>query len=60
MNPATPAAAIENGTLPIQRTVTGRLDEIAAEFKKHEFHAPVIIMISETISLREQISWNEK
>ena len=60
MDPATPAAAIENGTLPIQRTITGRLDEIAAEFKKQEFHAPVIIMISETISLREQISWNEK
>ena len=59
MDPATPAAAIENGTLPIQRTITGRLDEIAAEFKKQEFHAPVIIMISETISLRDKISWNE-
>ena len=59
MDPATPAAAIENGTLPIQRTITGRLDEIAAEFKKQEFHAPVIIMISETISLRDKISWLE-
>ena len=59
MDPSTPAAAIENGTLPIQRTITGRLDEIAAEFKKQEFHAPVIIMISETISLRDKISWNE-
>ena len=59
MDPATPAAAIENGTLPIQRTITGRLDDIAAEFKKQEFHAPVIIMISKTISLRDQISWFE-
>lgn len=59
MDPATPAAAIENGTLPIQRTITGRLDNIANEFKKQEFHAPVIIMISETISLRDKISWNE-
>jgi len=60
MDPSTPAAAIENATLPIQRTITARLDEIAAEFKKLEFHAPVIIMISETISLRERISWFEK
>ncbi|MGB5288574.1 MAG: uroporphyrinogen-III C-methyltransferase [Ignavibacteriaceae bacterium] len=59
MDPATPAAAIENGTLPTQRTITGRLDEIAAEFTKQEFHAPVIIMISETISLRDKISWHE-
>jgi uroporphyrin-III C-methyltransferase len=59
MNPATPAAAIENGTLPIQRTIVGRLDDIAAEFKKQEFHAPVIILISETISLRDKISWFE-
>jgi uroporphyrinogen III methyltransferase/synthase len=60
MNPATPAAAIENGTLPIQRTITARLDNIAVEFKKQEFHAPVIIMISETITLRDKISWFEK
>ena len=60
MNPATPAAAIENGTLPIQRTIVGRIDNIAAEFKKQEFHAPVIIMISETVSLRDEISWFEK
>jgi len=60
MDPATPAAVIENGTLPIQRTITARVDDIAAEFKKQEFHAPVIIMISETISLRDKISWYEK
>ena len=60
MNPTTPAAVIENGTLPIQRTITAQLDEIANEFKEHEFHAPVIIMISETISLRDKISWFER
>ncbi len=60
MDPATPAAAIENGTLPIQRTITARIDDIAVEFKKQEFCAPVIIMISETISLRDKISWFQK
>ncbi len=60
MNPAMPAAAIENGTLIKQRTVTGRLDTIAEEFRKEDFHPPVIIMISPTIALRDEISWFEK
>ena len=60
MDPFIPAAVIENGTLPIQRTITARLDMIAAEFTKQKFHAPVIIIISETISLRDKISWFEK
>jgi uroporphyrinogen III methyltransferase/synthase len=60
MDPATPAAAIENGTLPKQRTLTARLDKIAAEFKHQNFHAPVIIMVSPTVALREDNSWYEK
>lgn len=57
MSPAMPAAAIENGTLQEQRTITARLDEIAKEFKKEDFHPPVIIVISPTVSMRDQISW---
>ena len=60
MNPATPAAAIENGTLPKQRTITARLDGIADEYKKQNLHPPVIIMVSPTISLRDDISWYEQ
>ena len=60
MDPATPVAAIENGTLPKQRTLTARLDKIAEDFKQQNFHAPVIIMVSPTISFREDISWYEK
>lgn len=60
MDPSTPAAAIENATLPVQRTLTARLDEIADKFKAEKFHAPVIIMISPTISLRKEICWFEK
>jgi uroporphyrin-III C-methyltransferase len=59
MNPAMPAAVIENGTLPQQRTITGRIDEISEEFTKQNFHPPVIIMISPTVSLRDDISWFE-
>ena len=60
MDPATPAAVVENGTLPNQRTITARLDHITEEFKKQSFHAPAIIMISPAISLRDEISWFEK
>ncbi len=60
MDPAMPAAVIENGTLPEQRTITGRVDEISEEFTSQNFHPPVIIMISPTVSLRDQISWFEK
>jgi uroporphyrin-III C-methyltransferase len=59
MSPFMPASAIENGTLPNQRTLTARLDELAEEFRKQEFKAPVIILISPTVSLRDNISWFE-
>ncbi len=60
MDPAMPAAAIENGTMPEQRTITARLDGLAEKFGKENFHPPVIIMISPTVSLRNEISWFEK
>ncbi len=60
MDPAMPAAVIENGTLSMQRTITARLDTIAEEYKKLNLHPPVIIMISPTVLLRDEISWYEK
>ncbi len=59
MDPMMPAAVIENGTLSEQRTITGRIDEISEEFIKQKFHPPVIIMISPTVALRNDISWFE-
>lgn len=60
MDPEMPAAVIENGTLPGQRTITSRLDKIVEEFKKKNFHPPVIILIGPTVSLKDDISWFEK
>ncbi len=59
MDPSMPAAVIENGTLSEQRTITGRVDNISTEFIKQNFHPPVIIMISPTVALRNDISWFE-
>ncbi|MEJ2617469.1 MAG: uroporphyrinogen-III C-methyltransferase [Ignavibacteriaceae bacterium] len=60
MDPAMPVAVIENGTMPEQRTITARLDNIAEGFLKENFHPPVIIMISPTVALRDDINWYEK
>jgi len=60
MDAAMSAAVIEKGTLPEQRTITGRLDNIAGIFKTQGFHAPVIIMISPAVELKDKISWFEK
>jgi uroporphyrin-III C-methyltransferase len=60
MDPDMPAAAIENGTLPKQRTLTSKLINIADEFRNQDFHAPVIIVVGPTVSLRNSISWFEK
>jgi uroporphyrin-III C-methyltransferase len=60
MSPSMPAAAIENGTMQNQRTITASLDNLAYEFRKENFKPPVIIMISPTVSLRNDVSWFEK
>ncbi len=59
MDPSTPAAVVENGTLPKQRTITARLDSIAQEFRTMDFHPPSIIVISPTVAMRNQLSWFE-
>ncbi len=60
MAPSMPTAVIENGTLPEQRTITGRLDQIARKFSSHSFHAPAIIMVSPTVALRNRILQHEQ
>lgn len=60
MDPSTPVAAIENATLPKQRTLTAQLDIIAGKFEEQKFHSPVIIMVSPTVAFREGVSWYEK
>ena len=60
MDAETPAAVIENGTLPFQRTVAATLKNIPGEFERQKFHPPCIIMISPTIQFRNEINWLEK
>lgn len=53
----TPAAAVQWGTHPHQRTVTATLGTLADEIAKHGLTAPVITVIGDVVSLRKEISW---
>ncbi|GAA4365262.1 siroheme synthase CysG [Kangiella marina] len=55
----TPIAVIENGTLPLQRVVTGRLQDLPSLVKQHQVVSPSIIVIGEVTALANKLSWFE-
>ena len=55
-----PAAAIQWGTDPRQRTVTGTLQSIASQVEKENISAPAIIVIGWSVVLRDELDWFEK
>jgi len=56
----TPAAVIENGTRPSQRTVTGTLSTIAQSAKSAGLAAPAIFIVGEVVRLREELRWFDR
>ena len=52
-----PAAVVERGTLPGQRTVTGTLETIPEAALREEIRAPSIIIVGAVAALAEQLSW---
>ena len=57
MAPQTPAAVIEQGTLPAQRVVSGALEDIAALVSAAKLRSPAIIVIGAVAALRESLAW---
>ena len=57
-SPQQPAAVVERGTLPAQRTVVAALADIAERAK--DLRAPAITLGGEVAALREQIAWLER
>jgi len=53
----TPAAVIEKGTTPEQRTVTGTLADIAAKAKEAAIKPPAILVVGGVAELRETLKW---
>ncbi len=56
----TPAAVIQWGTKPEQRTVTGALGEIAALAEAHGLGPPAILVVGDVVGLRERLEWYER
>jgi uroporphyrinogen III methyltransferase / synthase len=55
-----PAAAIERGTWPGQRTVAATLGTIAEAVERQSVKAPALIVVGEVVRRREQLEWLER
>jgi len=57
LDPATPACAIQNGTLPDQRTLLTTLGEIPDCVADMNIKAPTILVIGSVVGLAEDLGW---
>lgn len=53
----TPAAVIENGTLPRQRTLTTTLQELPEQVQENQMRAPVLVVIGHVVTMADRLSW---
>jgi uroporphyrinogen III methyltransferase / synthase len=58
--PETPAAVIEKGTTPFQRTVVGTLADIAERARKADIKPPAVLVVGGVVDLAETLKWWEK
>ena len=57
VDPATPAAIVDNGARAGQRVVTGTLASIAAEAREAALRGPTIIIVGSVVTLRDKLAW---
>jgi uroporphyrinogen III methyltransferase/synthase len=60
MSPSTPAAAVQWGTYPRQRTVTATLATLSETIEREGISAPVITVIGPVVAMRETIAWFDR
>ncbi|MFL5958262.1 MAG: uroporphyrinogen-III C-methyltransferase [Solirubrobacterales bacterium] len=58
-DPNEPAAVIERGTMPRQRTMTSTLGAVAEEAKRAALKPPSITVVGPVAALRERLAWFE-
>jgi len=56
----TPAAVIQWGTTPVQKTVTGMLGDIAALAKEAGISAPAVTIVGDVVRFRPDLKWFER
>jgi uroporphyrinogen III methyltransferase/synthase len=59
-DPSTPAATIQWGTTPRQRTVVGTLADLPHKVAEAKIGAPAITIIGRVVEMRKTIGWFEK
>ena len=59
-DPATPAAAIQWGTTPRQRTVVATVATLAAEVERAKVTPPALTIIGRVVALRDTMNWFER
>ena len=52
-----PAAVVQSGTLPEQRTVTATLETIAAAVEREGIRTPAVTVVGPVAALAEQLAW---
>ncbi|MCW4047612.1 MAG: uroporphyrinogen-III C-methyltransferase [Candidatus Bathyarchaeota archaeon] len=57
LNPNTPVAVIEQGTLRQQRSVVGKIGTIAKEAKEKNVKPPAVIVVGEVVTLGGKLKW---
>ena len=55
-SPHTPAAVVENGSLPTQRVVTAELGELPAAAAEAGISPPALIVIGDVVRVRDRIA----
>ena len=53
----TPAAVIEQGTLPGQRVLTGTLSTLAAQAVDAQIQSPSLVIVGGVVNLHHKLSW---
>jgi uroporphyrinogen III methyltransferase/synthase len=59
-DPAEPAAVVERGTLPGQRTVSGTLGDIAERAAEAGVRPPALTVVGSVAALSRELSWVDK
>jgi len=57
--PETPVAIVRWGTRADQTTITGRLDDIAAQVRERDIRPPAVMVVGDVVKLRETLNWYE-
>jgi uroporphyrinogen III methyltransferase/synthase len=60
LSPDTPAAAVQWGTWPRQRTVVATVTTLAGAVAREGLAAPVITVIGDVVALRDDIAWFDR